>query len=92
MEEDARLFIQIRNSIDSKVLGFVNHREFVKELMNYLEFVFSRKGNVSRIFDVCKTFYQSEKQDQSLTIFFMAYKKINEELNMLMPFSPDVKV
>ena len=54
--------------------------------------MFSEKGNVSRIFDVCKTFYQSEKQDQSLTQFFMAYKKIYEELNMFMPFSPDVKV
>ena len=58
MEEDARLFIQIRNSIDSKVLGLVNHCEFVKELMDYLEFVFSGKGNVSRIFDVCKAFYR----------------------------------
>ena len=56
MEEDARLFIQIRNSIDNKVLGLVNHCEFVKELMDYLEFVFSGKGNVSRIFDVCKAF------------------------------------
>ena len=60
--------------------------------MDYLEFVFSRKGNVSHIFDVCKAFYQSEKQDQSLIEFFMAYKKIHEELNMLMPFNPDVKV
>ena len=92
MEEDARLFIQIRNSINSKVLGLVNHYEFVKKLIDYLEFVFSKKGNVSRIFDVCKAFYQSEKQDQSLTQFFMAYKKIYEELNMFMPFSPDVKV
>ena len=92
MEEDACLFIQICNSIDNKVPGLVNHYEFVKELMDYLEFVFSGKGNVSRIFDVCKTFYRSEKQDQSLTEFFMAYKKIHEELNMLMPFSPDVKV
>ena len=92
MEEDACLFIQICNSIDSKVLGLVNHYEFVKELMDYLEFVFSGKGNVSRIFDVCKAFYRSEKQDQSLTEFFMAYKKIHEELNMLMPFSPNVKV
>ena len=63
MEEDACLFIQIRNSIDNKVLGLVNHCEFVKELMDYLEFVFSEKGNFSRIFDVCKTFYRSEKQD-----------------------------
>ena len=92
MEEDARLFIKIRNSIDNKILGLVNHCEFVKELMDYLEFVFSEKGNVSRIFDVCKAFYRSEKQDQSLTEFFMAYKKIHEELNMFMPFSPDDKV
>ena len=61
LEENARLFIQIHNSIDSKVLGLVNHCEFVKELMNYLEFVFSGKGNVSRIFDVCKAFYRLEK-------------------------------
>ena len=67
MEEDARLFIQIRNSINIKVLGLVNHCEFVKELMDYLEFVFFGKGNVSHIFDVCKAFYRSEKQDQSLT-------------------------
>ena len=65
--EDARLFIQICNSIDNKVLGLINNCEFVKELMDYLEFVFSRKGNVSHIFDVCKAFYRSEKEDQSLT-------------------------
>ena len=59
MEEDARLFIKICNSIDSKVLGLGNHCELVKELMDYLEFVFSGKGNVSRIFNVCKAFYRS---------------------------------
>ena len=57
IEEDARLVIQICYSINSRVLGLGNHCEFVKELMNYFECVFSRKGNVSRIFDVCKAFY-----------------------------------
>ena len=66
IEEDAHLFIQICNSINNKVLGLVNHYEFVK-LMDYLEFVFFGKGNVSSIFDVCKAFYRLEKQDQSLT-------------------------
>ena len=33
MEEDARLYLQIRNSIDSKVIKLINHCEFVKELM-----------------------------------------------------------
>ena len=44
MEEDACLFIQICNSIDSKVLGLVNHCEFVKELMDYLELCFLERG------------------------------------------------
>ena len=60
--------------------------------MDYLEFVYSGKGNISRIFDVCKAFYRSEKQDRLLTEFFMDYKKTHEKLNVLLPFSPDVKV
>ena len=92
LEDDARLFFQIRNSINGKVLTLINHCEFVKELMDYLEFAYSRKGNISRIFDVCQAFYRSEKQNRSLTKFFIDYKKTYEELNVLLPFSPDVKV
>ena len=53
MEDDACLFLQIRNSIDGKVLTLISHIEYVKELMEYLEFVHSGKRNVSHIFDVC---------------------------------------
>ena len=75
LEDDACLFLQICNSIDGKVLSFINHCEYVKELMKYLEFMYSGKGNISRIFDVCRAFYCIEKQDQSLTELFMDYKK-----------------
>ena len=92
LEDDARLFLQIRNSIDGKVLTLIYHCEFVKELMDYLEFMYSGKGNISRIFNVYRTFYRYEKQDQSLIEVFMDYKKTYEELNVLLPFSPDVKV
>ena len=54
--------------------------------------MYSGKGNISRIFDVCQAFYRSEKQDRLLTEFFMDYKKTHEELNVLLPFSPNVKV
>ena len=80
------------NSIDSEVIDLINHYEFVKELMDYLEFMYSRKGNVSRILEVCKAFHQPEKQDKSLTTHFMEFKKTYEELNMLMPFNVDIKV
>ena len=57
MEEDACLYLQICNSIDSEVIGLVNYCEFVTELMDYLEFPYSGKGNVSRIFEVYKAFH-----------------------------------
>ena len=75
LEDDAYLFLQFSNSIDGKVLTLINHCEYVKELMDYLEFVYFGKGNISSIFDVCQTFYRSKKEDRSLTEFFMDYKK-----------------
>ena len=60
--------------------------------MDYLEFVYSGKGNISCIFNVCQVFYRYEKQHRSLMEFFMDYKKTYEELNVLLPFSPYVKV
>ena len=56
LEDDARLSLQICNSIDNKVLTLINQCENVKELMEYLEFVYSGEGNISRIFDVCRAF------------------------------------
>lgn len=41
---------------------------------------------------MCTSFYRPEKQDQSLTNYFMAFKKTFKELNMLLPFSPNVKI
>ena len=60
--------------------------------MEYLEFVYYGKGNISHIFDVCRAFYRTEKQDRSLTELFMNYKKKYEELNTLLPFNPDIKI
>ena len=92
LEDDARLFLQICNSIDGKVFTLINHCEFVKKLMDYLELVYSEKGNISRIFDLCRAFYRCEKQDRLLTEFFMDYKKTYEELNVLLSFRPYAKV
>lgn len=38
MRDDTCLFLQIRNSIDSEIVGLLHNYEFVKELMDYLEF------------------------------------------------------
>ena len=92
LRDDARIFLQLRNSIDSDIISLVDHCEYVKELMDYLEFMYSGKGNISRIYDVCKGFYRAEQQDQSLTAYLMNFKRTYEELNALLPFSSDIKV
>ena len=92
MKDDAFPFLQICNSIEGKVFTLISHCEFVKKLMKYLEFVYYGKENISHIFDVCRAFYRSEKQDRSLIELFMDNKKTYEELNTLLPFSPYVKV
>ncbi|RVW66431.1 Retrovirus-related Pol polyprotein from transposon TNT 1-94 [Vitis vinifera] len=92
MQDDARLFLQMKNSINSDIVGLLSHCEFVKELMDYLDFLYSGKGNVSRMYDVWNAFHCPEKGAKSLTAYFMDFKKVYEELNALMPFSPDVRV
>ena len=78
MEENARLYLEIRNSIDSGVIGLINHCEFVKKIRDCLEFLYYGKGNVSRILEVCKAFHRLEKHDRYLTTHFMELKKIYE--------------
>ena len=72
--EDARLFLQIRNSIDSEVISMVTHYRTVKELMKYLDFLYSGKENIFRIYDVCKAFYRADKGDKTITKYFMDFK------------------
>ncbi|XP_028762948.1 uncharacterized protein LOC114721283 [Neltuma alba] len=92
LRDDARLFFQIRNSIDSEIIPSINHCELVKELMDYLDFLYSGKGNISCVYEVCKAFYRSEKQDRPLKAYFMDFKRMYEELNVLMPLTADLKV
>ncbi|KAH6767733.1 hypothetical protein C2S52_018716 [Perilla frutescens var. hirtella] len=92
MRKDAHLFLSIRNSIDSTVIGLITHCKTVKSLLKYLEFLYSGKENVSCMFDVCQAFYRPQKGDRSLTDYFMAFKKTYAELNELLPFDTDISV
>ncbi|KAA3474598.1 gag-pol polyprotein [Gossypium australe] len=56
LKDDAQLFLQIQNFIDCDVVALINHYEFVKELMNHLEFLYFGKGNISWMYEVCQAF------------------------------------
>ena len=92
LQHDARMFLQIINSIEPSVSTLVSHCEYVKELINYLEFLYSGQSNISRIYSVCKAFHRGEQHDRSLTTYTMEFKKVYEEMNSLLPLSTDVKI
>lgn len=92
LRDDARLYLQIKNSIESEIIGLVDHCESVKELLEFLDFLYSGKEQVHRMFEVCMQFFRAEQKAESVTSYFMRLKKIIAELGLLLPFSPDVKV
>ncbi|GJS72278.1 ribonuclease H-like domain-containing protein [Tanacetum coccineum] len=80
------------NSIEPSVIPLLDHCEYVKELIDYLDFLYSGQKNISRIYSVCKAFHRGEQQDLSLTAYVIEFKKMYKELNSLLPISTDVKV
>ncbi|KAF9664308.1 hypothetical protein SADUNF_Sadunf16G0004800 [Salix dunnii] len=85
--------IPVMSKITEHKLNSSNYLDWSKtEFMEYLDFLYSGEGNISCIYEVCKAFYRAKEHDRSLTGYFMDFKGIYEELNMLLPFSPDVKI
>ncbi|XP_049394589.1 uncharacterized protein LOC125858849 [Solanum stenotomum] len=69
LRADATLLLQIINSIDNEVVDLVNHCEFLKELMDYLEYLYSGKGLPSE-FETAKSHILSSSEISSLKDFF----------------------
>ncbi|KAK4253928.1 hypothetical protein QN277_009372 [Acacia crassicarpa] len=88
---DAKLFLQIQNSIEGDILPSVCHYNTVKELIDYLELLYSGKGNITRIHEVCKGFYRAEQQGHPLKNFFIEFNKMYEEMRRLMPPTTDLQ-
>ncbi|KAK4269917.1 hypothetical protein QN277_023013 [Acacia crassicarpa] len=88
---DARIFFQIWNSIEPQILAFVSHCNTVKEIMDYLDFMFFGKGNFTRIHEVCKGFYRSQQQGLPLKDFFIDFNKLYEEMKVLMSPQADLQ-
>ncbi|KAK4259298.1 hypothetical protein QN277_005643 [Acacia crassicarpa] len=88
---DACIFFQIQNSIEPQILASVSHCNTVKEIMDYLDFLFSGKGNFTRIHEVCKGFYHSQQQGHPLKDLFIDFKKLYEEMKVLMSPPADLQ-
>ena len=91
LRDDARLYLHIKNAIESDIIWLVDHCESVKELLEFLDFLYSGKEQVHRMFEVFMHFSRAEQKAESVTSYFMRLKKITAELGLLLPFSPDVK-
>ena len=64
LHDDTWLYIQIKNSIESEVVGLVNHCDSVNELLEFLESLYSIKEQVNRMYEVCTIFFHVEQKKQ----------------------------
>ncbi|GAV58926.1 UBN2_3 domain-containing protein [Cephalotus follicularis] len=91
LREDARIFGQLLNSMDSKFVDLVTHIDTMKDLWSYLSVLYSSHNNLSRIYDLSQQFYRVAQQERSLTRYFADFKRMYEGLNSLLPITVDVK-
>lgn len=89
LRDVARMFLQIRNSIDYEVIGLINHCEFIEELMDYSCIL--AKG-------MCLVFMKftrpsimlRRRPNHSQHILWTSNR--HEELDVYFPFNTDIKV
>ena len=81
LQNHAHLYLQIINTIEPSISFMVSRCEYVKELMDYLDFLYSGQSNI----------YRGEQHDRSLSTYVTEFKKLYEKLNSLLPLSVDVK-
>ena len=68
----------------------VDHCNSVKELLEFLAFLYSGEEQVHRIFEVCMQFFHAEQKVEYMTNYFMRLERIVAKLTLLLPFSPYV--
>ena len=52
LRDDSRLYLPIKNFIESEIIGLLHHCESIKELLKFLDFLYSNKEQVYRMFEV----------------------------------------
>lgn len=88
---DARILSQMLNSMESNIVDMVTHIDTVRELWEYLNVLYSGQDNLSRIYELSQEFYRFERKGRSITQCFADFKRLYEELNVVLPISADVQ-
>ncbi|GAV83558.1 UBN2_3 domain-containing protein [Cephalotus follicularis] len=91
LRDYARIFRQLLNSMDNKIVDLVTHIDTVKDLWSYLSMLYSGHNNLSHIYDLSQQFYRVARQKHSLTQYFADFKRMYEELNSPLPITADIK-
>lgn len=68
-QDDASLVFHIRISKETEVLKLVNQFKNVKDIIIFLEFLYSRVGNASQIYDLFVGLFNTNRHDMPFNNF-----------------------
>ncbi|KAJ0111828.1 hypothetical protein Patl1_02734 [Pistacia atlantica] len=90
--EDDKLFNQIQNTLDSFVDDVIGHCDTIKELWEYLEFLYASKQDLSHAHELLLKIYRVNMQEKTLLEYYTEIKQAFEEKRAMFPVPTDVKM
>ena len=72
------------NSVDRQVESVITHCKTVKELWDFLKFIFGKSNNLNRTYALLQEIFCHKHDKRKLMDYFLEFKKYNEELTSLL--------
>ena len=86
---DAQIVVLLWTSMEPQVADMCSHLGTCKEIWDYTHLLYS--SNLTRMYDLSFQYFQLQQSDLSVTDYFASFKRLQEELNSVLPITTNAK-
>lgn len=90
--DDSGIRKALWNAMEPQILSIAQNYPTTKKMWEHLQSSFSAKESLSHTYSVFGSYFRCEQGDSDLTEYYTRLSKLAEELRVLFPVTPDVKV
>ncbi|KAJ9564848.1 hypothetical protein OSB04_000814 [Centaurea solstitialis] len=90
--DDSGIRMALWNAMEPQILTIAQNYPTTKKMWEHLQSSFSAKESLSHTYSVFGSYFRCEQGDSDLTEYYTRLSKLAEELRVLFPVTPDVKV
>ncbi|XP_059647309.1 uncharacterized protein LOC132293728 [Cornus florida] len=79
------------NSIEPQISSTLLYLDTAKEIWDRLQQLYSGTGNITRVYELCKQYFNLEQGNYSIEEYYSKVVGVWEELNLYQPITVDVR-